>query len=153
VYDWRRSGRRSAGACWSSCKVDPDLVYPRQTAEPVLYVGGQTAMRLNVGYPSGRVIALVPGDARSIPTAPWRGSGPAPAEAVTQETVEAERARAIEAGIAPITRGQIAVALGRGGAPLSRSTLNALLADAATLVMRYAPDEAERATALRSQGE
>ncbi len=40
--------------------VDPDLVYPRQTAEPILYVGDQTAERVNLGHESGRVVAIVP---------------------------------------------------------------------------------------------
>ena len=43
-------------------KVNPDLVFPRQMAEPVLYVGDQTAERINHGYESGHVIAIVPGE-------------------------------------------------------------------------------------------
>jgi hypothetical protein len=41
-------------------KVDPVLVHPRQTAEPVLYVGAETAERVNLGHESGYVIAIVP---------------------------------------------------------------------------------------------
>ena len=41
-------------------QVDPQLVHPRQTAEPILYVGAETANRVNVGNESGRVIAIVP---------------------------------------------------------------------------------------------
>src|SRR5262245_4270050 len=40
--------------------VDPDLVHPRQTAEPILFVGDQTAERVNFGHESGRVVAIVP---------------------------------------------------------------------------------------------
>ena len=40
--------------------ADPELLHPRQAAEPVLYVGAQTAEKLNTGYPSGQLVVLVP---------------------------------------------------------------------------------------------
>lgn len=40
--------------------ADAELLAPRQVAEPVLYVGSQTAERLNAGSPSGQLVVLVP---------------------------------------------------------------------------------------------
>lgn len=152
AYDWRQERPLVRRGTLLVVQVDPDLAYPRQTAEPVLYVGTQTAMRLNVGYPSGYLVALVPGDMEldAEATRIWFGA-PALPESVTQATIAAQHARAVAAGIAPIPRAQVAAAYARGGAPLSRRTLAALLADAAALVERYAPDEAAVAGALRAQ--
>ncbi|HEX6811613.1 MAG TPA: hypothetical protein VF384_08330 [Planctomycetota bacterium] len=41
---------------------DPALLVPRQVKEPVLYVGAQTAQRVNTGQESGRLVVIVPGD-------------------------------------------------------------------------------------------
>lgn len=40
--------------------ADPDVLHPRQSEEAVLYVGAQTAEKLNTGHPSGHVVVLVP---------------------------------------------------------------------------------------------
>jgi len=42
-------------------QVEPDVVHPRQTYEPVLYVGAETAQRVNVGHESGHLVVIVPG--------------------------------------------------------------------------------------------
>jgi len=41
-------------------EADPAGLMPRQVAEPVLYVGDQTAQRINTGVPSGQLVVLVP---------------------------------------------------------------------------------------------
>jgi hypothetical protein len=43
--------------------VDPIVVRPRQTAEPILFVGDQTAERVNAGYEDGALIVVVPAQA------------------------------------------------------------------------------------------
>ncbi len=54
-------------------EVNPDLVLPRQTLEPVLYVGNSTAERVNNGYPSGKVVAIVPGTVNLASAPIWFG--------------------------------------------------------------------------------
>lgn len=95
-------------------EVNPSLVYPRQTAEPVLYVGDYTAQRINHGYPEGRVVAVVPGgvDLASAPI--WFGTPELP-ERVSRATATAERAAADAAGIRPLPAGVIETAKNRGG--------------------------------------
>lgn len=43
--------------------VDPMVVRPRQSAEPILFVGGQTAERVNAGFEDGALIVVVPAPA------------------------------------------------------------------------------------------
>src|SRR6185369_1749904 len=79
-------------------EVDPALVVPRNTLEPVLYAGNVTVQRLNQGEQSGRVIGIVPGTI-NLATAPiWFGT-PALPERVTQSTVQYERGLAERAGV------------------------------------------------------
>lgn len=61
VHAWRAEQPQvSAGVVLVLAVADRELLYPRQDAEPVLYVGAQTAERLNHGYESGHVVAIVP---------------------------------------------------------------------------------------------
>lgn len=148
-FQWRANGPAVTQGTLVVVSADPDLVYPRQSAEPVLYVGNQTAMRLNTGYPSGRIVALVPGTVEAGAQV-WFGTPMLP-EMVTAQTIAAEQALADENGISGLSEADIAEALGLGGAPLSKPDLNALLGDVAKLVRAYAPQEKEQAAALASQ--
>ena len=58
-FEWRKDRPLLTEGTILILKVNPDLVYARQIAEPVLYVGDTTAERVNIGYGSGRVIAIV----------------------------------------------------------------------------------------------
>ncbi|HIF40724.1 MAG TPA: hypothetical protein EYQ74_06470 [Planctomycetes bacterium] len=40
--------------------VDPIVVRPRQSAEPILFVGDETAERVNAGFEDGALIVIVP---------------------------------------------------------------------------------------------
>ncbi|MBT8484171.1 MAG: hypothetical protein HKO59_09220 [Phycisphaerales bacterium] len=141
-------------------KVDPALVYPRQTEEPVLYVGNQTAERLNVGYRSGHVVAFVPAEldpahaeAVDLRTTPiWFGA-PAFPERIDIAAIAEERARAKAAGITPLPRARIEAALRAGGATLAAAGKHEMLHAAGSLVLRHAPAEAERAQILLSAGD
>jgi hypothetical protein len=147
-FTWRQEQPLVTAGVLIVLKVDPALVYPRQTAEPVLYVGDTPAMRLNVGYPSGRLVALVP-DVRSPDldgAMIWFGSPRLP-EQVDAATVAQEQALARQAGRGP------AAAAAEGGPVLKTANLNALLGEAARLVRRFAPDEAALADSLASQGQ
>ncbi len=151
-------------------RVNPDLVYPRQTAEPVLYVGEQTAERVNVGYTDGHVIAIVPTPRDPKTGAPtldltrtriWFGTPRLP------ESVDAARVRT-ETELAAtvlgpmiegrpdgpvIAPGVAAVAMARqaraaGGEAAAYTDRAALHAAAAELVLRYAPSETDLAANL-----
>src|SRR5215203_2737616 len=79
-------------------EVDPALVIPRNTLEPVLYAGTAAVVRLNHGERSGRVVGIVPGTI-NLATAPiWFGTPELP-ERVTNSTVQYERGLAEKAGV------------------------------------------------------
>ncbi len=149
-FDWRQEQPTVNRGFLLVLEVDPDLVYPRQVAEPVLFVGDQTAMRLNVGYISGRVVAVAPHtqDLARI----WFGTPQLP-EAVTAEIVSREQRLADNKGIHPLSSGKVDAALSRGGPPLRLANFNALLKEAAELINQYAPDENDLAEILATQGE
>ena len=94
--------------------VDPALVFPRESAEPVLYVGDHTAQRISRGHPAGRLVALVPGNLDLADAPIWFGAPELP-ERVDLVLARRERARADAAGIRPFSADTVSAALGRGG--------------------------------------
>jgi hypothetical protein len=131
-------------------EVDPELVIPRETHESVLYVGDQTAERINKGHTSGRVVVLVPaGTGASIDSQPiWFGT-PALPERVDAAIIAVERQKAVRDGVKalPVARWQAARL--SAGALLSlpdRAELNIYLAD---LVERFSPDEIDLINGMR----
>lgn len=133
-------------------KVDPALVYPHEAATPMLYVGDQTAERINVGYLDGHVIAIVPGSV-DIDTAPiWFGTPDLP-ERVDAQKIAAERQLADAAGIRTIAADERTAAFSQGGAVLYAYDKVELLQSAAALIEEYAPSEQDLAdmfTAMRN---
>ncbi len=130
-------------------KVDPALAFPRQEAEPVLYVGNQTAERVNCGHKSGHLIAIVPGDVDLAKTPIWFGTPGFP-ERVDANTARAERALADEAKIEPFSAEQVQAARAEGGEPVKVADVETLLRDyVAPLILRYSPDEKRLADAFR----
>ena len=148
-FDWRLERPVVAEGYLLVLEVNPDLVYPRQTAQPVLFVDDQTAMRLNVGYGSGRVIAIVPGIGQ--PGRIWFGTPQLP-EAVNAGTIATERMLATNEGVGAISAQELLAARARGGQPLRLSNLNQLLKEAAGLIVQYAADERALANILATQG-
>jgi hypothetical protein len=127
-------------------EVDPALVVPRDTLEPVLYAGDVAVQRLNHGYPSGRVIGIVPGNIDLASAPIWFGSPQLP-ERVTESTVRSERARAEKAGMQPFGSAKIASIQRQAAAA---TDLAALLREvAADLVYEYSPQEKELADSWR----
>ena len=125
-------------------RVNPDLVFPRQTAEPVLYAGDHTAERMNVGFESGYVIAIIPGtvDLEKVPI--WFGAPDLP-ERVTIQEISDQRATAEAANIKPFSAEKVRAARLAGGETFMGADLDALHRHAARLILEYAPDERERA--------
>ena len=132
-YDWRAERPLVTSGHLLVLAVDPDLVYPRQTAEPILYVGNQTAMRLNVAYPSGQVLALVPGELAQTGTRIWFGTPGLP-EQVTAASIGAAGELAEAAGLAPLAAVDVAGALERGGPAIRAADLDELLKAANGLI-------------------
>lgn len=124
--------------------VNPALVYPRQIAEPVLYAGDQTVERINVGFESGKVVAIIPSrvDLKTQPV--WFGTPELP-ERVDARRIVSERTLATRAGILPLPMQLVDAAVAQGGAELRVADKGALLREAANLIIRFAPDETELA--------
>jgi len=132
-------------------EVDPQLVVPRQSFEPVLYVGAQTAERVNQGDVSGRVIAIVPGAELDLEETPiWFGSPELP-ERVDAARVTSERELAVAAGIEGVPAARVADARLLGGPvfrAVDRGDLNPHLAQ---LVERFSPVEQDLIRGLSAE--
>jgi hypothetical protein len=117
---------------------------------PVLYVGDNTAMKINSGHESGYVIALVPGEVDLEATRIWFGEPDLP-ERVDAQTIEAQHERARKAGIEPVGKKTARQARTRGGEPIKAENLHAFLRDeVADLIMKYSPQERELAESFRT---
>jgi hypothetical protein len=140
TFEWARNGPLVTEGTILVLKVNPALVYPRQALEPVLYVGNQTAERVNLGHESGRVIAIVPGklDLKTSPI--WFGTPELP-ERVDAEMVKAERALAEKAKIAPFTGSQIEKATTPLAETMDAANRDELRRRLAAIVKEYSPVE------------
>jgi hypothetical protein len=79
---------------------DPALFIPRQVKEPVLYVGAQTAERVNFPQESGRVVVIVPGDFQ-LEDAPIFFGAEALPEELRQGQIDAQVEAARARGVLP----------------------------------------------------
>ena len=143
-HTWRREAPVVTSGYLLVLRVAPALVYPRQVAEPVLYVGSQTAERVNVGYQSGYVVAIVPGPVNLARDPIWFGTPRLP-EQVDAATIQAERAKAKAAGMRAQT--------GRALFSAQRQKVDfadkrGLLREAGMLVQQYSADEQDLAEGL-----
>lgn len=119
---------------------DPDLLYPRDTAEPVLFAGLALAQRANLGYPSGRLVAVIPGEVDLATTPVWLGT-PALPESLDSATIAVERRLADAASIRPFPAASVAQALAQGGEPLEVGSFGDLSPWLEALVQEFAADE------------
>lgn len=137
-HDWRAERPWVASGTLVVFKVNPDYVFPRNAAEPVLYAGFQTAQRLNYGNESGYVVAIIPGDIDLSREPVWFGDRQLP-EWVNAQTIEAQRAKADRAGIKPFDAEKVrAVTRERVGSGDLASLLREQVAE---LVLKYSPQE------------
>lgn len=141
-------------------RCDPAYLLRRQTAEPVLVAGAETAERVNIGFDAGVLVAIVPewkskaddGVERAVDplSMPIFFATPELPERVDAAWIAAELAKAGKAGIAaPAVAAGARDAEQRLGAAqrfVDRDALNRALAD---LVERHAPTERECVAALR----
>lgn len=105
-----------------------------------MYVGEQTAERVNIGYSSGHVIAIVPGSPDIAKTPIWFGAPELP-ERIDINT--ARKASALTVGIKPFSLDKVKAALTKGGERLTVADRDALRPHFSTLLQQYSPDERE----------
>lgn len=116
---------------------DAARMVPRQTKEPVLYVGAQTAERVNTGQGSGKLVVIVPGDFW-LEDAPIFYGAEALPEELRQADIDRELALARAAGaVAPTAELAAQVATQARVFPTDYQ----LRLRAIDLVEQYAPDE------------
>lgn len=143
---WRKEAPTITQGYLLVLDVTPAAVYPRQGYEPILYVGGQTAERYNVGYISGKVIAMVPSvDLKTSPI--WFGT-PALPEQVDSGTILRERVAAEASGIRPFSAATVDEALARGGKAIVAADGEEMLRSASALVKEFSSDELTLADGL-----
>ena len=148
TFNWCQERPEVSSGTLLVLKVNPDLVMPRQTAEPVLYVGAQTAQRINFGNESGYVVALVPGEVDLTKAPIWFGTPELP-ERITANRAQAELEKAVKAGIKPFTAKQISAAQAKGGAAVKAADQSTLLREQVVGLLReYSPQESQLADDL-----
>ncbi len=150
-FAWRREKPEVTSGWILVLKVDPELVRPQQTREPVLYVGDQTAERVNVGFKSGHVIAVVPTDLDLSKALIWFGAPDLP-EDIDAEKIEKARKAALRAKIQPFSADAIKSAKSEAAKRITArqrdkneaipyTDCDELRRSLAPLIRLYAPDE------------
>jgi hypothetical protein len=111
VHEWRAEKPLVRAGCLLALRVEPELARTRETYEPVLYVGSETAERCNQPIEGEVMVVLVPAPlaedgrvALDLDTAPiWFGSLELP-ERVDAARIAGERELARGRGLGPATR-------------------------------------------------
>jgi hypothetical protein len=137
THGWRRERPPVQSGWLLVLSVNPDLVVRREIREPVLYVGAQTAERINAGDLSGRVVAVVPGDFLLEDTPIFFGS-PALPEEVDAAHIDREVRAAVDAGRRASSIDDVVRALAY---PLHLRDQYELRMAAIDLVERFSPQE------------
>lgn len=147
LYTWTKERIMVSSGTLVVLEVDPALVIPRNTLEPVLYAGNIPVQRLNHGDKSGRVIGIVPGniDVTTMPV--WFGTPQLP-ERVTTAMAETERTRAEKAGFTRTFERTSIVGLD-SPATVSKDLAALLRTVAADLVLTYSPQDKDLAESWR----
>lgn len=152
---WFRAERPQYRSGWLLVlAVEPSLVVPRQSLEPVLYVGNQTANRINQGNESGRVVCIVPSElgkdgkpALDLASAPiFFGTAGLP-EQVDAARVAVEVADARKAGVRPPTAEAVAAATKPRVAFADEWELKLFASD---LIEDFSPSETSLISGLRA---
>jgi len=155
THAWRRERPAVRAGYLLVLAVDPEFVRPRDTPEPVLYAGAQTVERVNHGFESARVVAILPSetDARGDPaldlaeTPFWFGAPDLP-ERIDAAAIRAESERAPASAVRRFSAEEVRAALKRGGSELVLARREDLEALAGALVLEHAPDERDLAEGL-----
>lgn len=147
THFWRKEQPRYDAGYLLVLAVDRELVQPRQSYEPVLYVGDETAERVNLGHESGFVIAIIPGAAIDLASTPIFFGDAALPEEVDHATCVAQLASARRQGIAPQDAASLAQALRQAVEFENDYQLRLWAAD---LIEEFSPMEHDLITGLRA---
>lgn len=155
THVWRKEQPQFSAGWVLVLSVDPELVHPRQSAEPILYVGDQTAERVNFGAESGHVVAIVPSaiDAAGNPSfdlskAPMYFGAPGLPEQVDAAHIATELNAARTRGIAAPSRAVIKATAQPTVRFHDDYELHLFCSD---LIEHYSPQEVDLVSGLRAQ--
>ena len=140
THTWRSDGLKYDSGWLLVLKAAPGLVLPRQRMEPVLYVGAQTANRVNSSVKSGHVVAVVPGDFL-LTDAPIFFGEPGLPERLGPTQIERALAKAVAAGVKPPTLAEVAAVVNPD--LLRAADHYQLRQKAVDLVAKYSPQETD----------
>jgi hypothetical protein len=147
-YFWQKEHPAYDAGWLVVLKVPPEMSRPRQVEVPVLYAGSVPAELLNVGYPAGVLVVLVPGSVDLEHTPFYYGPQTLP-ERVDAAYGAQVLAAASAKGIAPRPTSEWTEARKKGGAVVSLGDRGDVDHQAADLIDAYAPSEHERAETYR----
>jgi hypothetical protein len=149
VHSWRLDGASYTTGLLVVLEADPAFLVPRQTAEPVLFVGNQTVARVNTGYPSGQLVGIVPGmTLEELADAPIFFGQPALPESVGAAHIAAELDAARASGLTGPGAERVAIASADG--PIGALDLSDLRFQASFLIEKYSPTEVDLVSGLRA---
>lgn len=136
-YDWSADKPEVREGTMLVIECDPDLVRPRETSEPVLFVGRFPAQRVAPQPGSNRLVVWVPAlvDLTSEPI--WFGTPGLP-ELIDTSAMQRERELATRSQIKPLSRDSVTSALRAGGPAATFATKVELSWALQDWVQRYA---------------
>jgi hypothetical protein len=154
THVWRKEQPQFSSGWVLVLSVNPELVHPRQSAEPILFAGDQTAERVNFGDESGHVVAIVPSelDATGRPaldlsrTLLYFGAPGLP-EQVDAARAGAELAAARKRGLQPPTRTVLEATVQPAVHFADDDELHLYCSD---LIEHYSPQETDLVSGLRA---
>lgn len=151
-HNWRAERPEVHAGHLLVLSVDPAAFIPSQDYEPVLYVGEQTAERVNHGHLDGALVVIVPSPTddegwptRELHSLPIFLGGTALPEEVDASRIATELSLT---SAVPFADARLVQALANGGAPLDALDQVDLRQAAARLVLLYAPSERDLAEGL-----
>jgi hypothetical protein len=136
-FTWSAERPRVASGTLVVIEVSPELIRPRQTAEPVLYVGAHSAWRVSSYNEAGIVVAFVPVRVDLADAPIWFGTPGLPERVDTTSALrELELARA--SGIEGFGEAAVSAAGGRHAA-VTFADRTELLQGLHDLVLEFVP--------------
>ncbi|MBW2263975.1 MAG: hypothetical protein JRG91_18595 [Deltaproteobacteria bacterium] len=131
-YKWMKDHPAITEGTLVVIEVNPECARPRQAAMPVLYAGDVPVEIAVDGYPSGRLVAFIPGHVDLTKTPLFYGAPDLP-ERVDAERGSAELTAAIKVGINPFPTKVVTAAQDKGGSALHLTGTTELYGAAAEL--------------------
>lgn len=156
AHTWRKEQPQVSAGYILVLSVDRDFARPKQVAEPVLFVGNQTAERINAGDMSGHLVVLVPSDVDARgemildlnSALIWFGAPELP-ERIDAAQLATESSAAVRNGIKPLEPARLNAARRQGGKTLRLANREALEKKVAALLEQYSPNETDLIRGLK----